>query len=397
MNDYPPLTEQMKNLLQEAYNAAVSRNKRLVTKEEAHRRWEICQSCEHLKGSRCRECGCHMNVKVWLATTRCKLDPPKWDRVEVKKGMVSVIIPTLNEGVYLEKTVKSLQETAEGPIELLIVEDNEREGMRVCVNRGARASKGEFLFSLDGHCSVSPGWDRYLKESCGDGVVVVQAQLDAIDKETWGSLGHNYSNVYLTEHLVEKWGEPYTDSGVHELMGMTGCGYLCRRTTWDFIGGYDEGLGRFGANGPELASKVWLSGGRVLVDCRVIVGHLFKKESEATHDVKVEEMIRAYEGLRRKVKLGELPHQIHTLLWLQKRFNPPVGIKTGFDPPASAIPNPQALAPLSKTLIRKEVLFHGGTGVLNVGELPTESVRALVDSNPDSRMVEVSEREEATK
>tara|TARA_Y100000310_G_scaffold92906_1_gene90504 strand:+ start:606 stop:1007 length:402 start_codon:yes stop_codon:yes gene_type:complete len=46
------------------------------------KRWAECEKCEHLVKAtkQCDVCKCFMKVKTRVATSRCPLDPPKWDR-----------------------------------------------------------------------------------------------------------------------------------------------------------------------------------------------------------------------------------------------------------------------------------------------------------------------------
>ncbi len=60
-----------------------------VEEEEYERRFEICMACEHWDGAaragmgKCRICGC-TKAKLWLATSSCPLQPPKWASVASK-------------------------------------------------------------------------------------------------------------------------------------------------------------------------------------------------------------------------------------------------------------------------------------------------------------------------
>jgi len=69
-------------LLRMAYSAAKSLTKFLgsglktVPVEQRTMRLQICQSCEHHTGVRCRVCGCFTSAKTWLPHERCPLG--KW-------------------------------------------------------------------------------------------------------------------------------------------------------------------------------------------------------------------------------------------------------------------------------------------------------------------------------
>ncbi len=83
--EYPPLFEQAKGALGamgRVVAAAIKRQPVRVPAAEVERRLALCQACEHFDPvpQRCRQCGCG-RLKLELATERCPLVPPKWDRV----------------------------------------------------------------------------------------------------------------------------------------------------------------------------------------------------------------------------------------------------------------------------------------------------------------------------
>jgi hypothetical protein len=53
-----------------------------VPTEIQQQRWDTCNSCEKLyrPTSTCKICGCFMQVKTHLASSKCPID--KWGRVE---------------------------------------------------------------------------------------------------------------------------------------------------------------------------------------------------------------------------------------------------------------------------------------------------------------------------
>lgn len=52
-----------------------------VSREIAKERMDICMSCDRLfkPTKTCKECGCFMAAKVWLAPVECPLN--KWQKV----------------------------------------------------------------------------------------------------------------------------------------------------------------------------------------------------------------------------------------------------------------------------------------------------------------------------
>lgn len=83
---YPPLIQQARNAagaLGRVVTAVAKGATIRVSEEEHARRLAICQACEFHDAAknRCTKCGCG-GAKLHLATERCPLEPPKWNRWE---------------------------------------------------------------------------------------------------------------------------------------------------------------------------------------------------------------------------------------------------------------------------------------------------------------------------
>ena len=81
--DYPHISEQMKNASIAAVsfvNDLIKGAPLFVEEKEVSRRLEICKGCEWFdhEQTRCKKCGCNMNLKTRLESAHCPLDPPKW-------------------------------------------------------------------------------------------------------------------------------------------------------------------------------------------------------------------------------------------------------------------------------------------------------------------------------
>ena len=88
----PPASQMIRNLAVDHWRSLKSWLKGsqvITTQKEAHRRWNICLKCPHLKydetnpdtnkkDGRCTHCGCFMNVKVHYATAECPIR--KWTK-----------------------------------------------------------------------------------------------------------------------------------------------------------------------------------------------------------------------------------------------------------------------------------------------------------------------------
>ena len=66
------------------FNNMKKRMSAIIIKDQdiIDRRWAECEKCEHLSKNtkQCGICKCFMKLKTKVATARCPLDPPKWDK-----------------------------------------------------------------------------------------------------------------------------------------------------------------------------------------------------------------------------------------------------------------------------------------------------------------------------
>lgn len=80
VESYPPLAEQAVNLWR-SLRGFVKSGLKLAPKAVRAERQAVCEPCEHYDAiaKRCRVCGCLGKAKVYIASDRCPLEPPKWD------------------------------------------------------------------------------------------------------------------------------------------------------------------------------------------------------------------------------------------------------------------------------------------------------------------------------
>jgi glycosyltransferase involved in cell wall biosynthesis len=236
---------------------------------------------------------------------------------------VSIIIPARNED-YLYKTVDSLLQNATGEIEIIIILDgywpisidckdsraitihfSDSRGMRSAINTGARMAKGKYLMKIDAHCMVGKGYDELLKKELDVDSLAIPSRY-ALDVEKWAS--KNYvppvEYLYLTYPYIKEeqfglglhgkkwtgetkgkqgWWEPertYANKKIDEIMTWQGsCWFMHRDKFFDIdcldtmysYNMYQEAI--------ELGFKIWLSGGKLLVNKNTWYAHWHKVES----------------------------------------------------------------------------------------------------------------------
>jgi len=233
--------------------------------------------------------------------------------------LVSVIISDLFEQ-HLPETLDNLQETADGPIEIIVKTDDDSKGMRHYLNVAADEAKGRFLFKIDGHCIMSDHWDTLMKAACQPNDMIV-ACIREIDEKTWTVRDKGFDFVTINSDLSVIKSSNFNGNGksdVQETMASIGCAWMIQKNRFNELGQNWVELGRYGNLGVEWALKVWLSGGRVLVHKKVICGHLFRKQFGV---VGPNVMLNARKELGRRFSNMEGPDQVHSMNWLAERFN----------------------------------------------------------------------------
>lgn len=313
------LTDEAKDLgktIIESGKRILSGQSPIVPSDEKDRRQAICLSCDKYsqEKERCTLCGCFMNIKNWVLDGHCKLG--KWD-----SRLVSVLLPHRQENpVHVENTIASIRKSAKNPIEILHGEDTGM-GKRALVNQMAKDAKGDFLFILDAHCAVSDNWDGLMKFVCGD-KDLVNCTLSGIKEKEWQTNGGNHYLCYLTPGLREKWWKQ-GEGSLSLTMGLTGCGMMLKRKRFWELGGYFPNTFGFGAEGPEWACKIWLSGGKCIVRRDVICAHLFRDKTP--YSMSGRDMDTVYEYLNEQVYNKKLPLQDRSIEWLAGKFEPVPG------------------------------------------------------------------------
>lgn len=212
--------------------------------------------------------------------------------------MISVIIPAHNEGANLADTVSAALENAGcDAVEVVVVDDGSTDGSPGDVagrfagcpqvrivheaglgvararNRGAQAAGGETLVFMDGHCYTPPGWLAGL-------VAPLAAPQVGLVGPAFASLLHGdgprgFGAVWVDASLEIRWLPQLADQPYWVPLLPGGC-HAIRREVFDQLGGYDEGMTRWGAEDHEICLRAWLLGRQVVMQPAVTIYHLFR-------------------------------------------------------------------------------------------------------------------------
>jgi glycosyltransferase involved in cell wall biosynthesis len=214
---------------------------------------------------------------------------------EIMGGLVSIVIPTLNEGENLRKTVRSIQETTSCDYEIIVVDNGsndgssdfiekelryprirlfktERLGAARARNYGAKEAVGKFIIFVDAHILFPPGWvSALIKSFEGSSVAIAGPAISAWDSSSAKGFGFRWRNArfdieWLPRQRLEAYSVPMVGSGCMAV----------RRTIFEAMEGFDSGMMNYGSEDSEFCLRAWLLGHTVLVVPSIEVSHYFR-------------------------------------------------------------------------------------------------------------------------
>jgi GT2 family glycosyltransferase len=210
---------------------------------------------------------------------------------------ISVIVPALNEGEHLRRTVEQLCATAPPRSEIIVIDDGstdgccdflrpnlagdvrllEPSGMRLGVtgarNKGAAVASGDVLVFLDGHVDMEPGWlEKLCAPAREPAVGAVGPGISVLGRPECCGWGMRYRDAALG---IEWLPAPASDPPIVPM--LAGACIVIRRELFEMVGGFDTGLVRWGSEDAELSLRLWTAGYELRVVPGVVIAHLFRE------------------------------------------------------------------------------------------------------------------------
>jgi glycosyltransferase involved in cell wall biosynthesis len=222
-------------------------------------------------------------------------------------GLLTVIIPFLNEGDEVEKTVQNIRETATGEPQIILINDcstdetdyagmasrygcryirhNERKGVAASRDEGVAICETPFFILLDAHMEFyERGWDRRLASVLKDqprSLVCLRSRVlfekrENRNEQVAPTFGATLS-MNETDILKCRWNyeDPNPAENLVDIEVPLGGAYASTRTYWLEIGGL-LGLINYGMDEEMIALKIRRSGGRCLLIKDMVAGHLYR-------------------------------------------------------------------------------------------------------------------------
>jgi glycosyltransferase involved in cell wall biosynthesis len=291
--------------------------------------------------------------------------------------MLSIVTPTYKDP-FLQKTINSLLENAEGEVEVIVVFDGyvpddsilnnkivpvileKKTGMRGALNAGFLQAKGEYMMKTDSHCLYCPGYDKIMTESCKDNWLIIPRRYSLLEEGEWkrndGKYYRDYHYFTFPGMRVLEWlarNDVRKDYDIDDTITFQGsCWVANRKYFMEHVGLLDdreETYGSFAQDQQEVGLKYWLGGGEVKVNKNAWYAHLSRKPRHYAPGL----YPREYKYIKRDVNNDKYhlwtaqhwmnnkePNMIYPFSWLIEKFMPMPGWpkeKELWKPPHSVI------------------------------------------------------------
>jgi len=215
---------------------------------------------------------------------------------------LSILIPALNEGENLRRTVECVRETLPACAEIIVVDDGsddgcadflrgasdlatliepgERLGAIGARNLAAAHAGGRTLVFLDAHVEMTTPWIDPLLDVLEDPAVgAVSPAISVLGRED----ARGYGLCWTSAELSCAWLPP-PSAPPFDVPLLPGACIAIRRHVFLSVGGFDRGLIRWGFEDGELSIRLWRLGYELRVVPDVAVAHLFRERHPYTVD-----------------------------------------------------------------------------------------------------------------
>lgn len=235
------------------------------------------------------------------------------------KKKLTVIIPFVNEGEEVERTIESALNHSNNDIEIIAINDasddcydyekalqkypvkyvlnEKRLGVAASRDKGVRLCNTDYFLLLDAHMRFyDSAWVKALVSKlnahpktvlCTQTKPLHKVEGKIVNGETktfWGAYVNFYAVVEYMESLwtYVDWLHHIPKNEANEIPCVLGAGYATSKTYWEYINGL-QGLLSYGSDEVLLSMKVWLSGGKCKLLPQVTIGHIYRQCAPYEH------------------------------------------------------------------------------------------------------------------
>lgn len=238
--------------------------------------------------------------------------------IKTMKKELTVIIPFLNEGIEVYNTLKSIRETSQNKVDIILINDcssdsfdykqlvcdfdteyiehQERKGVAYSRDEGISVCQTDYFLLLDAHMRVyQHDWvELLLRELKKNDKCILCCKTLSLDEfgEIESSLinEHGHGAFFQFNNLNISW-IPKERSPNHtseEIPCVLGASYAASKRYWQHLRGL-SGLLFYGLDEQLISMKAWLEGGKCAVIKSVVFGHIFRKSEKVPYTTKTKE------------------------------------------------------------------------------------------------------------
>ena len=251
---------------------------------------------------------------------------------------MAILIPSRNEE-FLSETIEDILCNIRGNTEILVgldgqwavkpipqhervtvLYESESIGQRAITNKLCRLTNAKYIMKTDAHCAFDEGFDikmmKKFEETDGDVVMVpimknlhifnwicedghtryqgpsgpckkcekpTEKDIVWIPKNSPRSTSYCFYSKphfqYFRDYAKRpKYKQDLMETGMTETMSLQGSFFMITREKYWELNICDENFGSWGSQGIEVAAKMWLSGGSVLVNHNTWYAHMFRTQ-----------------------------------------------------------------------------------------------------------------------
>ena len=250
-------------------------------------------------------------AELWMTARERQLAAAQPQTVPTTGNLLTLIIPFLNEGEEVARTVASARQFVGDRVDILVLNDysddgydyradlapygvtylfNEsRLGVAASRDRGVSLCTTPYFLLLDAHMRFYDArWlDRIVALLQADDRMLLCAQTMFLKKDEQGQVGIHLDAVTsygafqpwvktaiqpdITWNNVERY--PFDDE--EPIPFVLGAGYAASKRYWTYLRGL-AGLLHYGSDEAYISLKVWREGGRCLLLKDVVIGHIYR-------------------------------------------------------------------------------------------------------------------------
>lgn len=226
---------------------------------------------------------------------------------------LTVVMPFLNEGEEVGRTVRSIRETAGDSVDILVLNDDSddgydyeadlaglgvtylrnrhRLGAALAKERGARLARTPYFMLLDAHMRFyEPGWADYVADELDrDSQRLLCSKSISLQKDEQGHVAPSSDTcspqgaylMFLSQKNVpaidwNNYEERLPTCAENQIPCVLGAGYATSKSYWQKIRGL-EGLVHYGCEEAYISIKAWKEGGGCYLLPRLAIGHIYRK------------------------------------------------------------------------------------------------------------------------